>query len=151
MTTQSYGWNLQRLQHSRKSNNLHRSQQVRKASKSGFLYVIAWTSADKLTTKSCCRQSLTISAINYGGRASGLGGTIDLVDQRRSVFHALSVHLPRAKLTARSTIDMPWRNFLSPEFRKNSRRKYRYFCRYLNLVKSQNMTGRIKPPCQKAD
>ena len=34
-------------------------------------------------TKSCCRQSLTICATNYSGRASELGGIIDLVDQRR--------------------------------------------------------------------
>ena len=34
-------------------------------------------------TKSCCRQRLTISAINYSGRASELGGIIDLVDRRR--------------------------------------------------------------------
>jgi len=31
-------------------------------------------------TESCCRQSLTICAINYSGRASELGGIIDLVD-----------------------------------------------------------------------
>jgi len=34
-------------------------------------------------TKSCCRQSLTICAINYSGRASELGGIIDLVDRGR--------------------------------------------------------------------
>ena len=34
-------------------------------------------------TKSCCRQRLTICAINYRGRASELGGIIDLVDRRR--------------------------------------------------------------------
>ena len=32
---------------------------------------------------SCCRQSLTITAINYSGRASELGGTVNLVDRRR--------------------------------------------------------------------
>ena len=35
-------------------------------------------------TKSCCRQRLTICAINYSGRASELGGIIDLVDRRQS-------------------------------------------------------------------
>ena len=30
----------------------------------------------------------------------------------RAVYRALSVHLSRAKCIARSTIDMPWRNFL---------------------------------------
>jgi len=39
---------------------------------------------EKLTraTKSCCRQRLTMYAINYSGRASELG-SIDSVDQRR--------------------------------------------------------------------
>ena len=32
------------------------------------------------------------------------------------VYHALSVHLSPAKLTARSRNDVPWRNFLSPDF-----------------------------------
>jgi len=42
-------------------------------------------SCRKLTraTKSCCRQRLTICAINYSGRASELGGIIDLVDRRQ--------------------------------------------------------------------
>ena len=35
-------------------------------------------------TKLCRRQRLTICAINYSGRASELGGVIDLVDRRRS-------------------------------------------------------------------
>jgi len=34
-------------------------------------------------TKSCCRQRLTICAINYSGRSSELRGIIDLVDRRR--------------------------------------------------------------------
>jgi len=34
----------------------------------------------------------------------------------RKVYRALSIHLSPAKLIARSTIDMPWRNLLSPEF-----------------------------------
>jgi len=38
-----------------------------------------------------------------------------------TVYYAFSVHHHRAKLIARSTIDVPWRNFLSPEFRKSSR------------------------------
>jgi len=64
-------------------------------------------------TKSCCRQSLRISAINYTGWALELGGIINLVDQRVSERRLLS----RAKLIARS-VDMPWWNFPSPEFRK---------------------------------
>jgi len=56
----------------------------------------------------------------------------------------------RAKLTARSTIDMPWRNFPSPEFRQKSfRGKYPYFCRCLNFLKTQCRTGRKKLTCQK--
>ena len=35
------------------------------------------------TTKSFCRQSLTICAINYSGRASELRGIINSVDRRR--------------------------------------------------------------------
>ena len=38
-----------------------------------------------------CRQSLTICAINYSGRASELGGTVNLVDRRRSSL-SRSVH-----------------------------------------------------------
>ena len=41
-------------------------------------------------TKSRSRQSVTICATNYSGRASELGGTINLVDRRRSsLSHAL--------------------------------------------------------------
>ena len=35
-------------------------------------------------TESCCRQSSTITIINCSGRASELGGTVNLVDRRRS-------------------------------------------------------------------
>ena len=50
-----------------------------------------------------------------------------------------------AKLISRSTIDMPWRNFLGPEFRKKSSRwKYLYFCRYLNFPKTQCGNGRAR-------
>jgi len=44
-----------------------------------------------------------MSTINYNGRESELGGIIDLVDG--PVYHSLGVHLSRAKLIARSTID----------------------------------------------
>jgi len=44
-----------------------------------------------------------------------------------SVYHALGVQFRPAKLIARWTIDMPWRNFLSLEFRKTSKGKYLYF------------------------
>ena len=45
--------------------------------------------------ESCCRQSLTITVTNYSGRASELGGIANLVDRRRSSFHAPSVRLCR--------------------------------------------------------
>ena len=62
-------------------------------------------------TKSYCRQRLTISAINYSGRASELGGIINLVDRRRSSLSRCDRrHLSRAKLIT-SSIDMPWQNF----------------------------------------
>ena len=50
------------------------------------------------------RTKLTICAINYSGRASELGGIINLVDRRRSSYHAVHAwgdHLSRAKLTTR--------------------------------------------------
>jgi len=72
------------------------------------------------TTKSCCRQRLTICAINYSGRASELGGIVDLVDRRRS-------SLSRSERPHFSTIDMPWRNFLSPEFTTKFQREVPLF------------------------
>jgi len=64
----------------------------------------------------------------YSGRASELGGIINLVDQRLSgLSRSETLELSRAKLIARSTIDMPWRNFLSPKFRKKFQRKVPLF------------------------
>ena len=45
-----------------------------------------------LQTKSCCRQSLTICAINYTGRALELGGIINL--ERETCLTALCPGLP---------------------------------------------------------
>ena len=68
-------------------------------------------------TKSCCRQSLTISKINYSGRASELGGIINSVNQRwSSLSRSERTPLP-------SLVDSPWRNFLSPEFMKKFQRE----------------------------
>jgi len=36
--------------------------------------------------KSCCKESFTITVINYSGRASELGGIVNLVDRRLSSF-----------------------------------------------------------------
>ena len=66
--------------------------------------------------------------MNYSGRASELEGIVNsVVTDDSPVYHALSVHLSRAKMTARSTIDMRWRNFLSPEFRKKFQREVPLF------------------------
>ena len=66
--------------------------------------------------------------MHYSGRASELGGIINLVDRRRnSLSRSERRHLARANLIARSTIDMPWRNFLRPEFRKKFQREVPYF------------------------
>ena len=66
--------------------------------------------------------------MNYSGRASELEGIVNsVVTDDGPVYHALSVHLSRAKMTARSTIDMRWRNFLSPEFRKKFQREVPLF------------------------
>jgi len=58
------------------------------------------------------------------------------------------VHLSRPNLIARSTIDMPWRNCPSAEFRKSSRGKYCYFARYLDFLTTPCKITRKKPPCQ---
>ena len=58
---------------------------------------------------------------------------------KEDVYHALSAHLSRAKLIARSTIDMPWRNFPSPEFKKKFQSEVPLFL---------DRSGRKKPSCQ---
>jgi len=66
------------------------------------------------------------SAINYSGRASQIEGIINLVEQRRSnLSRSERRSLSRAALIARSTIDIPWRNFRS--LVESSRGKYPYF------------------------
>jgi len=90
------------------------------------------------------------STINYSSRASELGCIINLLDQRRSNL-SLSEHrrLSEANLIARSTIDMPWRNFLSPEFRKKFQRDVPLFLQIPNFLETQCRTGRKKPPRKK--
>ena len=68
-----------------------------------YFYGKSWTKYQMSLIDPCCRQSLTICAINYSGRASKLGGIIDLVDRRRPSlsWYALSVHPFRAKLITR--------------------------------------------------
>jgi len=43
------------------------------------------------------------------------------------VYHAVSVHLSRAKLITRFDDDMPWLNFVSPEFRTKFQREVPLF------------------------
>ena len=50
-------------------------------------------------TESFCRQSSTITVIHYSGRATELGGIVNLLTDDGPVYHDLSVHLSRAKLT----------------------------------------------------
>ena len=58
----------------------------------------------------------------HTGRASELGGIVNPVDRRRSSLSRLERRrISRAKLVARSTIDMPWRK--SPELRKKFQRE----------------------------
>ena len=66
------------------------------------------------------------------------------------VYHALSVHRSRAKLITRSTIDMPWRNFLSPEFGAKFQREVPLFLKApINFLTIECRTGRRKLPCNK--
>jgi len=56
--------------------------------------------------------------MNYSGRAPERGDVVNLIDRRLcSLSRYKRRHLCRAKLTALSTIDLPRRKFLIPEFR----------------------------------
>ena len=76
----------------------------------------------------CCRQRLTIYAINYSGRASELGGIIDLVDRRRSSL-SRSERPPFSSQVDNTflTMDTPLRNFLRPEFTTKFQREVPLF------------------------
>ena len=69
---------------------------------------------------------MTICVTNYSGLASELGGIIDLVDRDGPVYHALSVHLSRAKLITRFD-DRYAVAKLSPEFRTKFQREVPLF------------------------
>jgi len=45
-------------------------------------------------------------------------------------------------------IDIPWRNFISPEFGTNFQRDVPYFWRYHNFLTTGRGMGRRKLPCQ---
>jgi len=85
-------------------------------------------------TLSCCRQRLTITAINYSGRASELGGIVNLVDRRRSSLSRCERPRCRAKLI----IDMPWRN---RAFAAKVQREVYLFWRYSNFLITRWVEG----------
>ena len=98
-------------------------------------------------TESCCRQSLTITVINYSGGASELGGIVNLVGRRRPSLSRSERPSCRAKLILHvSTII--YRTVRSPEFRRKFRTKVPLFCKYLNSLRAQRKISRKKPPCQ---
>ena len=51
------------------------------------------------------------TVINYSGRASELGGIVNLVDRRRSSLSGSERPLSQAKSITRSTIDLSWRKY----------------------------------------
>ena len=75
-------------------------------------------------TESCCRQKLTITVINYSGRVSELGGTVNTVYWRRSSL-SRSEHPPLSswadKMFRRWTY-LLWQNFQSQEFKTKFQR-----------------------------
>ena len=50
---------------------------------------------------------------------------------------------------ADNTIDLPWQNFRSPEFRANFARNYRYLWRRPNFLITQRRMDERKPACRK--
>ena len=65
--------------------------------------------------------------MNYSGRALELGGIIDLVDRRRPSLSRSERPPFSAKLITHFDDHMPWRNFLSPEFRTKFQREVPLF------------------------
>jgi len=78
--------------------------------------------------ESCYRQSLTITVINYSGRASELGGIVNLVDWRRSsLSRSERPPFPRAKLITRFDDRSRGEIFKIQRLGNSSREKYPYF------------------------
>jgi len=101
-------------------------------------------------TKSCCRQRLTICAINYNGRASELGGIIDLVDRRRPSLSRCE----RPPLS--SWVDNTFRRsicrseiFQVRSLGQSSRGKCFYIWKWPHFLLTQCRTGGRKLRCQK--
>jgi len=83
------------------------------------------------------RMSTVASIVNVVWPA-----TVDSLSQWPSTFVELSwQHV--------ATIDVPWRNFLSPEYGTKFQREVPLFWRYQNFLKIQSRIGRRKLPCQK--
>ena len=75
-------------------------------------------------TESCCRQNLTITVINYSGRVSELGGTVNTVDWQRSSL-SRSEHPPLSSWADnmfRRWTYLLWQNFQSQEFKTKFQR-----------------------------
>ena len=92
-------------------------------------------------TKSCCRQSLTISAINCSGRASELGGIVNLVDRRRSSLSRTLLELSRRSICRGEIF---WVRSLEKKFQE----EVPLFCGYMNFLKT---LVEKKTQCQKPD
>ena len=74
--------------------------------------------------------------INYSGRLSKLGGTVNSVDRRRSSL-SRSEHPPFS-----SSVDNTFRR---SHFGTTFQREVPLFCRYLNFLPTQCRIGRKKP------
>ena len=96
-------------------------------------------------TESCCRQRLTITVINYSGRASELGGTVSLVDHH---WPSLSRSGRPPKLIKHFDDRYAVTKFSKSGSGKSSRGKYPYSSRYPNFLITSRRIGRKKPPCQ---
>jgi len=73
------------------------------------------TSTTTSSNSIICRY-LTRTMCVWSGRASEHGGIVNLVDRRRSSLSRSERY--RANLKTRLTTEVPWQNFLNPEFRK---------------------------------
>jgi len=99
-----------------------------------YLYDMSWTKY-QLSLIDSCDKIVLYTALDdlcdklYSGQTSELGGIIDLVDRRRPpVYHALSVHLSRAKLITRFDDRYAVAKFsIRPEFRTKFQREVPLF------------------------
>ena len=86
-----------------------------------------------------------ITVINYSGRASELGGIVNLVDRRRSSL-SRSERPPFLSLVDNTFRQSIYSGEKSPEFVAKFPREVPLFCRYLNFLKTQRKkTSAPKP------